>query len=91
MSDKNAKTSKVVKQGVVVKQSGDKTIKVEVNEYRAHPKYKKRYRITKRFLAHDEKGEAQKGDVVQISQCRPVSKRKSFALDKVVEKATLAE
>ncbi|MDH3325071.1 MAG: 30S ribosomal protein S17 [Candidatus Peregrinibacteria bacterium] len=70
----------ITKKGTVVKISGEKTIKVEVNDYRAHPKYKKRYRITKRFLAHDEKGVAKVGDEVSIKQCMPISKRKSWVL-----------
>ena len=77
----------ITKKGVVVKISGEKTIKVEVNDYRAHPKYKKRYRITKRFLAHDEDGAAKVGDEVSIGQSRPKSKRKSFTLLKI-EKST---
>jgi small subunit ribosomal protein S17 len=74
----------ITKKGVVTKISGTKTIKVEVNEYRAHPKYKKQYRITKNFLAHDEKEVAKVGDRVVIQQSRPFSKLKSWAL--VVEK-----
>ena len=70
----------ITKKGTVVKKSSDKTIKVEVNEYRAHPKYKKRYRITKNILVHDEAGKAEVGQVVTIEPCRPVSKRKSWTL-----------
>jgi small subunit ribosomal protein S17 len=70
----------IIKKGTVTKISGDKTIKVEVREYRAHPKYKKQYLVTKNFLAHDEGGKAQLGDVVSIKQCRPISKRKSWVL-----------
>ena len=70
----------ITKQGVVVKKSGDKTIKVEVREYRRHPKYQKSFPVTKRFLAHDEQNSAVEGDVVTIVQARPVSKRKSWNL-----------
>ncbi len=70
----------ITKKGTVTKISGEKTIKVEVNEYRTHPKYHKRYRITTNFMAHDEKGAAKVGDEVVIQQIRPVSKRKSWAL-----------
>ena len=70
----------ITKQGTVVKISGEKTIKVEVADYRPHPKYKKQYRITKDFLVHDEEGKAQVGDQVLIQQSRPVSKRKSWTL-----------
>lgn len=70
----------ITKKGTVVKISGTKTIKVEVNEHRAHPKYKKQYRITKNFLAHDEAETAKVGDKVTIQQSRPVSKKKCWAL-----------
>ena len=70
------------KKGTVTKISGQKTIKVEVNEYRTHPKYQKQYRVTKRFLVHDEQEKAQVGDQVVIEQSRPVSKRKSWTLVK---------
>ncbi len=70
----------ITKKGTVVKISGSKTIKVEVNSYRAHSKYKKRYRITKNFLVHDEKETAKVGDTVDITPCRPISARKSWTL-----------
>jgi small subunit ribosomal protein S17 len=72
----------IIKKGTVTKISGDKTIKVEVREYRTHPKYKKRYLVTKNFLAHDEDNTAKVDDVVTIRQCRPLSKNKSWTLSK---------
>ena len=70
----------ITKKGTVVKISGAKTIKVEVNEYQTHPKYLKQYRITKKFLAHDEKEVARIGDSVVIKQTKPVSKLKTWEL-----------
>ena len=70
----------ITKKGVVTKISGSKTIKIEVNEYRTHPKYKKRYRFTRKFLAHDENQTAKVGDKVVIERTRPISKRKSWVL-----------
>ncbi len=70
----------ITKKGAVVKISGQKTVKVEVHEYRAHPKYKKRYRVTKRFLVHDETEKAKMGDTVTIAPCKPVSKQKAWVL-----------
>ncbi len=70
----------ITKKGTVTKISGAKTIKVEVNEYRAHKKYKKRYRVTRSFLAHDEKEAAKVGDEVLIIQHKPISKRKCWTL-----------
>ncbi|NCP66965.1 30S ribosomal protein S17 [bacterium] len=77
----------ITKQGVVVKISGEKTIKVQVRSYQTHPKYKKQYLRTKNFLVHDEKTEAKVGDEVSIVQARPVSKRKTWALTNIDKKA----
>lgn len=70
----------ITKKGTVVSISGQKTVKVEVNDYGSHPKYQKRYRITKCFLVHDEKGVAKIGDPVVIVPCRSISKSKSWKL-----------
>ena len=70
----------ITKKGVVVKKSGIKTIKVEVNDYRSHPKYRKRYRITSRFLVHDEQEKTQVGEAVVIVQHKPISKKKCWVL-----------
>lgn len=70
----------ITKKGTVVKKSGAKTIKVEVNEYRLHPKYKKQHRITKKFLAHDEAEKCNIGDEVKIQQTAPISKKKTWIL-----------
>lgn len=77
----------ITKQGVVVKISGEKTIKVQVRSYQTHPKYKKQYLRTKNFLVHDEKGTAKVGDEVSIVQARPVSKRKTWALTNIEKTA----
>jgi small subunit ribosomal protein S17 len=77
----------ITKQGVVVKISGEKTIKVQVRSYQTHPKYKKQYLRTKNFLVHDEKTEAKEGDEVSFAQCRPVSKRKTWALTNIEKTA----
>ncbi len=68
----------ITKKGTVTKISGTKTVRVEVSESRTHPKYKKRFRVTRNFLAHDEKEVVKVGDVVIIEQHRPISKRKSW-------------
>ncbi len=71
--------------GVVMSDVQDKTITVAVSRSVTHPVYGKRYTVTKKFAAHDEKNEAHIGDKVEITETRPVSKRKSFALSKVIE------
>lgn len=73
--------------GVVSSNKTDKTIVVTVRERKTHPLYRKQYTTSKKFMAHDEKNAANVGDKVIIEETRPISKRKSFTLVKVVEKA----
>jgi small subunit ribosomal protein S17 len=73
--------------GVVSSSKTDKTIVVTVRERKTHPLYRKQYTTTTKFMAHDEKNEAAEGDKVIIVETRPISKRKSFKLQAVVEKA----
>lgn len=70
------------KKGQVVSRSGTKSIVVEVHSYKIHPKYKKRYRVSKKFHAHDENNEANLGDTVTIYETRPLSKLKRWTLTK---------
>lgn len=71
--------------GAVVSDKMAKTIVVEVKTMKAHPKYHKRYLISKKFKAHDEKKQAKIGDVVLIEACRPISKDKCWRLIKIFE------
>lgn len=71
--------------GVVTSDVQDKTITVAVSRSVTHPIYGKRYTITKKYAVHDEKNQAHIGDKVEITETRPISKRKSFALGRVVE------
>ncbi len=73
--------------GTVTSDVADKTITVTVTSRETHPIYGKQYTVTRKYAAHDEKNEAKKGDLVVIVATRPVSKRKNFTLDKVLEKA----
>jgi small subunit ribosomal protein S17 len=73
--------------GIVTSDAADKTITVTVTSRETHPIYGKQYTVTRKYAAHDEKNEATKGDKVVISETRPVSKRKSFKLDSIVEKS----
>ena len=68
------------KTGVVTSVKMDKTIVVSVDTYKTHPKYKKRYKVTAKFYAHDENNSAALGDVVTITECRPLSKMKRWTL-----------
>ena len=73
--------------GVVVSDKMDKTIVVEVEDRKKHSLYGKVMKSHKKFKAHDENGEAGVGDIVQISETRPLSKSKRWRLVRVVEKA----
>jgi small subunit ribosomal protein S17 len=76
-----------VLRGVVVSDKMDKTIVVEVRTLRAHPTYRKRYRTTKKYYAHDEQNQCGVGDLVTISETRPFSRLKRWRLLDIVEKA----
>ena len=74
--------------GKVVSNKMDKTIAVEIERVVRHPTYGKFVRRTTKLLAHDEKNEAREGDTVSITPCRPLSRRKSWRLIAVVERAS---
>jgi len=82
----NTKNRKVFT-GTVVSDKNDKTITVLVTTYKKHPLYSKRVISSKKFRAHDEKNEAHTGDVVKITESRPLSKTKRFRLIEIVEKS----
>ena len=73
--------------GMVVSNSMNKTIVVEVKSSKKHPLYKKVVKSNKKFKVHDEKEEANVGDTVEIMETRPISKQKHFRLVRIVEKA----
>lgn len=71
--------------GIVTSNKQDKTIVITSSRRQTHPLYGKQYTVTTKYIAHDEKNEANLGDKVEISETRPISKRKSFKLLKVLE------
>jgi small subunit ribosomal protein S17 len=73
--------------GRVVSNRMQKTIAVEVERLVKHPAYGKYIRRTTKLLAHDESGTSREGDLVIIVPCRPLSRRKSWRLLEVVQKA----
>jgi len=77
--------------GVVSSNKGDKTIVVTVHTRKTHPLYRKQYTVTSKFMAHDEKNEAQPGDKVAIEETRPLSARKRHVLKTILEKPKLRE
>ena len=76
---------KRVIQGRVIKKSGDKTVSMLVERKVMHPRYHKIVKRFKKYLVHDEKNEANVGDVITAIECRPISKRKSFRLKEIVQ------
>jgi len=73
--------------GKVVSDKRSKTITVLVETRTKHELYGKIVARTSKYHAHDEKGEYKMGDVVQISECRPISKTKSWTVTRLVEKS----
>ncbi len=68
------------KKGVVTSTKMDKTIVVSVHTYKIDPKYKKKYRVTTKFHAHDEKNSCVEWDNVIIKETKPTSKLKRWEL-----------
>lgn len=79
MSTENTSNGRVLRGKVVASKMTD-TITVAVERYVKHPKYKKYQRRTKKYLVHDAGNTATVGQVVDIVETRPISKRKSFKL-----------
>src|SRR5947209_12588427 len=79
------------KVGNVVSTKMQKTIVVEVEMRKAHPKYKRIIKSSKKFYAHDEQNSARVGDVVRIKETRPLSKLKRWALEEIVRRSSLGQ
>lgn len=77
--------------GTVSSNKADKTIVVTVQTRKTHPLYRKQYSVSKKFMAHDEKNEAEIGDKVAISETRPLSARKRYTLSRIIEKPAIRE
>ena len=86
MSDQATKEAKTLT-GQVISNKMHKGITVLVERVVEHPLYKKYVRRSTKLLAHDESNECKEGDIVTIEECRPISKRKSWRLKEVVERA----
>jgi len=71
-------------QGVVVSDKMQKTVVVQVERMKEHPKYKRRYKLHKKYKAHDEKGEYHVGDNVVIEETKPISKDKNWIVIKKI-------
>ena len=87
MAEQATRNSRKVRVGVVVSDSRDKTVTVEVASSSAHPRYDKVVRTAAKFHAHDEGNEAHVGDTVRIMETRPLSKQKRWRVVEIVERA----
>ena len=83
MQDRKLKTLT----GVVVSNSGNKSVKIALDYKIKHPKYGKYIKRRTKIGVHDEHNQSGVGDVIEIAECRPRSKTKSWRLVKVVTKA----
>lgn len=79
------------KVGLVVSTKMQKTIVVEIEMRKAHPKYRRVMKSNKKFYAHDEENSARVGDVVRIREARPLSKLKRWSLEEIVRRSSLAQ
>ncbi|MDD2257978.1 30S ribosomal protein S17 [Candidatus Falkowbacteria bacterium] len=66
--------------GEVVSAKSDKTVLVKVETVKIHPKYKKRYKVSRKYKVHDENNQAKEGAKVKFIECRPLSKDKRWRL-----------
>lgn len=87
MAEQNQAELKGIRIGVVDSDARDKTRRVVIAYRAPHPKYGKYVSKRTRFHIHDENNESKVGDTVEIIQCRPVSKSKTWKLHRVVTKS----
>lgn len=78
------------KVGLVVSTKMEKTIVVEIEMRKAHPKYKRVLKSNKKFYAHDEQNSARLGDMVRIRETRPLSKLKRWTLEEIIRRSSIA-
>ena len=83
--DKNVALPKGTLVGTVVSTKMQKTVNVAVDRYKVHPKYRKRIRYTRKFMAHDENEVASDGDLVLIVPSQRISKKKHFVLREILK------
>lgn len=70
--------------GITISRAGQQTVIVKVDTHIAHPLYKKRVRVTKRFAVHDTENKVKIGDLVLIGETRPLSKTKHWEVIRVI-------
>jgi small subunit ribosomal protein S17 len=83
----SSRSQRKVRLGKVISDKGEKTIIVQVGSSKPHRLYKKTVQHRTKFKVHDEKNECGVGDLVRITETRPISKEKRWRLLEIVEKA----
>ncbi|MBS1546015.1 MAG: 30S ribosomal protein S17 [Bacteroidetes bacterium] len=86
-AENNGRNLRKERIGIVTSDKMNKSITVTVERRVMHPKYGKFVKLSSKFMAHDEKGEAHVGDTVRITETRPLSKLKRWRLVEIVERA----
>ena len=71
--------------GIIVSDKMDKTVVVKVERIKIHPKYRRRFKVHKKYKAHDPKNQYKMGDKVIIQECRPISKDKRWKIKSKVQ------
>jgi small subunit ribosomal protein S17 len=82
--------TKKEKIGIVVSNKMNKTIVIAVENKYSHPIYEKTLKKTRRFMVHDEKNDCIMGDIVLISETRPLSKKKRWEVKQILTKTKIA-
>ncbi len=83
--NKKTQQKKIIKRsftGIVISDKMNKTIVVKVDRTKIHPKYHKRYTISRNYKVHDEKNKSKIGDKINFTECRPISKDKKWKIIK---------
>ena len=75
--------------GRVVSDKMQKTVNVQVDRYKIVPKYRKRMKYSKKFMAHDEEEVCKEGDLVMIVPCQKISRRKHFRVHEIIKKSNV--
>jgi len=76
----NEQKNRRILKGIVVSDKMDKTIIVLVERIKEHPRYRRRYRVSKKYKVHDPEKRYKVGDKVSIQECRPISKEKRWVV-----------
>jgi small subunit ribosomal protein S17 len=87
MGDSQTRTSRKMREGVVISDKMDKTVVVQVQDLVSHPLYRRIIKRSSKFTAHDETNSCHTGDKVRIMETRPLSKTKCWRVAEILERA----